>query len=54
MARQIGDIIITGTIDDITFYEMDGKGYARHKSSLTGKRVKRDPGLSAPCRVPID
>ena len=43
MARQIGDIIITGTIDDITFYEMDGKGYARHKSSLTGKRVKKDP-----------
>jgi hypothetical protein len=43
MAKQIGDIIITGTIDDITFYEMDGKGYARHKSSLTGKRVKRDP-----------
>ena len=43
MARQIGDIIIVGTIDDITFYQMDGKGYARHKSSLTGKRVKRDP-----------
>ena len=43
MAKQIGDIIIVGTIDDITFYEMEGKGYARHKSSLTGKRVKKDP-----------
>jgi hypothetical protein len=43
MAKQIGDIILVGTIDDITFYEMEGKGYARHKSSLTGKRVKRDP-----------
>ena len=43
MAKQIGDIILVGTIDDITFYEMDGKGYARHKSSLTGKKVKRDP-----------
>jgi hypothetical protein len=43
MARQIGDIFITGTIDDITFYEMEGKGYARRKSSLTGKKVKRDP-----------
>ena len=43
MARQIGDIILVGTIDDITFYEMEGKGYARSKSSLTGQRVKRDP-----------
>ena len=43
MARQIGDIIIVGTIDDITFYQMEGRGYARHKSSLTGKRVKKDP-----------
>jgi hypothetical protein len=43
MAKQIGDIIITGTIDDITFYEMEGRGYARKKSTLTGKKVKRDP-----------
>jgi hypothetical protein len=41
MARQIGDIIIVGTIDDITFYEMEGKGYARRKSSLKGTRVKK-------------
>ena len=43
MARQTGDIIIEGTIDNITFYKMEGKGYARNKTSLTGKRVKRDP-----------
>jgi hypothetical protein len=43
MARQTGDIIITGTIDDIIFYIMDGKGYARKKSSLKGTRVKKDP-----------
>ena len=43
MAKQAGDIIIIGTIDDITFYVMEGKGYARKKSRLTGKRVKRDP-----------
>ena len=38
MARQIGEIKITGTIDDITFYKMDGEYYARMKSSLTGKK----------------
>ena len=43
MAKQVGDIIIVGTIDDITFYKMEGKGYARLKTSLTGKRVQRDP-----------
>ena len=43
MAKQIGDIILEGTIDDITFYKMEGKGYARMKTSLTGKRVKKDP-----------
>src|SRR5688500_2015159 len=43
MAKQVGDIIIEGTIDDITFYKMEGKGYARMKTSLTGKRVKKDP-----------
>lgn len=43
MARQTGDIIIEGTIDDITFYKMEGKGYARSKSYLKGERVRRDP-----------
>ncbi|HEY0058763.1 MAG TPA: hypothetical protein VGB56_06485 [Flavisolibacter sp.] len=43
MARQIGDIKITGTIGDITFYRMDGEYYARMKSSLTAKKVKTHP-----------
>jgi len=43
MAKQIGIFKIIGTIGDITFYEMDGQFYARKKSSLDGKRVKKDP-----------
>lgn len=43
MARQTGEIKIVGTIGNICFYEMEGKFYARLKSSLTGKRVKKDP-----------
>lgn len=43
MAKQTGPVKITGTIGNICFYEMDGKYYARMKSSLTGKRVKKDP-----------
>lgn len=43
MARQIGDIKITGTIGDVTFYRMDGQYYARMKSSLTAKKVKTHP-----------
>ena len=42
MAKQVGIIKITGTIDDITFYEMGGEFYARMKSSLTGKRFWKD------------
>ena len=45
MAKQIAGLCypLTGTIDDITFYKMEGKHYARAKSSLTGKRVKTSP-----------
>jgi len=42
MARQTGDIVITGIIDDMTFYKMEGAYYVRMKSSLTGKRFWRD------------
>lgn len=42
MAKQVGIVKITGTIDDITFYEMGGEYYARMKSSLTGKRFWKD------------
>ncbi len=43
MAKQSGPLQITGTIGGITFYKMDGQFYARSKSSLDGRRVKKDP-----------
>lgn len=45
MAKQAGLIKLTGTIGNITFYKMNGKYYARSKSSLTAKRVKKDPAF---------
>src|SRR5438045_3080737 len=39
MAKQAGEYFITGTIDELSFYRMDGKYYVRKKSSLTRKRV---------------
>ena len=38
MAKQAGNIFIEGTLDDLTFYKMDGVYYVRMKSSLTGKK----------------
>ncbi|MET6996775.1 hypothetical protein [Chitinophaga defluvii] len=46
MAKQAGVILLTGTIGNITFYEMDGQYYARMKSSLRGNRVKTDPAFA--------
>ncbi len=43
MARQAGPIFFTGTLDDITFYKMEGLYYARKKSSLDKKRFRTDP-----------
>ena len=43
MAKQIGPIKIRGTIGNICFYKTKDGYYARLKSSLTGKRVKKDP-----------
>ncbi len=45
MAKQIGPFKITGCYDNICFYKMDGQYYARTKSSLDGKRVKKDPAF---------
>ena len=45
MAKQKGPVYITGTKDGITYYEMNGKHYARRKSSLSRKRVKNDPAF---------
>jgi hypothetical protein len=43
MARQAGPIYLTGTLDDITYYKMDGQYLARKKSSLTRKQFRTDP-----------
>jgi hypothetical protein len=43
MARQAGPIKIEGTIGNLCFYRMDGAFYVRQKSSLSRKRVLRDP-----------
>ena len=42
--KQSGDIRMTGTIDisDLTLYRMNGQFYARTKSTLTGKRFRKD------------
>jgi hypothetical protein len=45
MATQVGPIKITGCFDNICFYKTGGMYYARMKSSLTGKRVKKDPAF---------
>lgn len=42
MAKQAGPYKVIGCIDNLQFYKMDGKYYARKKSSLTAKRVKKD------------
>ena len=43
MARQSGNILITGTFNDITFYKMYETYYARMKSSLSRKKVLTSP-----------
>jgi hypothetical protein len=43
MAKLCGPLLITGTIDDVCFYKMHGNYYARMKSSLSRKRVLKDP-----------
>lgn len=45
MAKQIGVLKIRGCYDGVCFYKMNGEYYARMKSSLTGKRVKKDPAF---------
>lgn len=42
MAKQVGDIKITGTLDGICFYTMEGEYYVRMKSFLSAKRFWKD------------
>jgi hypothetical protein len=50
MAQQCGILTITGTIGAICFYRMADQYYARQKSSLDGKRVKKDPAFKETMR----
>lgn len=45
MAKQTGLLTITGSIGEICFYRIADQYYARQKSSLDGKRVRRDPAF---------
>ena len=46
MARQAGVIKITGTIGDITFYQLEEEYYLRKKTSLNRKRFLKDPAFA--------
>jgi hypothetical protein len=46
MAKQSGPIKVTGTVQGLTFYKLEGNYYVRQKSSLTRKRVKTDPAFA--------
>ena len=41
MARQAGPIYVSGTIDQLTFYRMQGEYYVRRKSSLTRAQFRK-------------
>jgi hypothetical protein len=43
MAKQVGHILIQGTIDGLTYYKMDGVYYVRKKSSLSRMKVLKSP-----------
>jgi len=45
LARVTGDIKLEGTIDDITFYKMEGRYLARRKGGVTGKQFKTSPAF---------
>jgi hypothetical protein len=47
MAKVVGGVPpFVGTRDNLTIYLMNGEYIVRTKSSLTGKRVKRDPAFA--------
>jgi hypothetical protein len=42
MAKQLGEIKVTGTIEGLSFYKMYGDYFVRMKSSLTARRFWKD------------
>jgi hypothetical protein len=45
MPKQAGIIKFSGTIDQLTFYELYGDYYVRRKTSLDKNRVMQDPAF---------
>jgi len=45
MARQKGILYLRGTINDLTFYQMNGTYLVRKKTSLNKERVSTDPAF---------
>ena len=46
MAKQVGPLFITGTIDGIIFYKLGDQYYMRSKGSYkSGKQMRKDPYL---------
>ena len=43
MAKQCGDIVIVGTIDNLCFYEMNGNYYVRLKPGPDRKTFLKSP-----------
>jgi hypothetical protein len=43
MAKQCGILQLTGTIGNLTFYEMEGNYYVKTKTEVSGKKIKNDP-----------
>lgn len=43
MARQTGPVFITGTIDNLTFYKMNGRYYVKKKTTVTRRRIYSNP-----------
>lgn len=46
MARQIGNIQITGTIEDFCFYKMQGQYFVRRKSTLASQRFWKEEAFA--------
>jgi hypothetical protein len=46
MARQSGMFPITGTLGEVTFYQLNGVYRIRRKTSLNKQRLKKDPAFA--------
>jgi hypothetical protein len=54
VAVQCGPIKLTGQLGGVSFYEMDGKFYARMKTAHSADRIKTDPAFLATHQNSLD